>query len=124
MRLSEEEFAGLVEEALRDIPGPLAESMRNLIVDIEALPDARTLKEMDIDDPTELLGIYHGTPLTERSVEDGAHLPDRITIFQRNIEDLCDTRKEVVAEIRTTVLHEVGHLFGLDEDDLDELGYA
>jgi len=124
MRLSENEFAVLVEEALKGIPKPFETFLQQIVVDVEPMPDDRTLHEMEIDDPTELLGIYHGTPLTERSVEDGVRLPDRITIFQRNIERCCRSRKEIVEEIRTTVLHEVGHHFGLDEDDLDELGYA
>ena len=76
-----------------------------------------------VDDPTELLGLYHGTPLTERSIEEGFSMPDRIVLYQRNIEDMCETKDEVIEEIRTTVLHEIGHHFGLDEDDLEELGY-
>lgn len=124
MKLSEEEFAGLVEEALRDIPQPFATYLENVMVEVEQEPDAKLLAEMEIDDATELLGIYHGIPLTERSIDDGVQLPDRITVFQRNIERMCKGRKQIIAEIRTTVLHEIGHHFGLDEDDLDELGYG
>lgn len=78
---------------------------------------------MDVDDPTELLGMYHGTPLTEREFGLDGILPDRVVIYQRNLEAMCETREEIVEQIRITVLHEVGHHFGLDEDDLAELGY-
>ena len=87
------------------------------------MPSSEDLEEMGIDDPAELLGLYHGTPLTERSVEFAGALPDRITIYQRNIERICRSRREIVEEIRTTVLHEIGHHFGLDEDDLFDVGY-
>lgn len=123
MRLTESQFAEAVEEALRDIPPPLQPFMEDIVVDVEPMPSREDLDEMGIDDPTELLGLYHGTPLTERGLEDGVQLPDRITIYQRNIERMCETRDELIEEIRTTVFHEVGHHFGLDEDELEELGY-
>jgi predicted Zn-dependent protease with MMP-like domain len=124
MRVSESEFAALVEEALRDIPEPFAGHLEGVAVDVEPLPDAQVCEEMGIDDPQEILGLYHGTPLTERSVEDGIRLPDRITIYQRNIEAMCRSRREMIEQIRTTVLHEIGHFFGLSENDLEELGYG
>jgi predicted Zn-dependent protease with MMP-like domain len=70
-----------------------------------------------------LLGLYHGTPLTERGVEHHARLPDRITIYQRNIERICRTPAQIVQQVRKTVLHEVGHHFGMDESALEEMGY-
>jgi len=123
MKLSADEFARLVEKAMAEIPAPLQRYLDNVLVEVESLPTARDLDEMDIDDPTELLGLYHGTPLTERSVEFAGAMPDRITVYQRNIERICRSRREIVEEIRTTVLHEIGHHFGLDEDDLFDVGY-
>lgn len=123
MKLSSDEFADLVRQALAEIPDMLRSYLEGVVIDIEALPDARTCAMMECDDPSELLGLYQGTPLTERSVELDAQLPDRIVIFQRNIERMCRSKREVVVEIRRTVLHEVGHHFGLDEDELEELGY-
>jgi predicted Zn-dependent protease with MMP-like domain len=123
MKLSEREFADLVREALRDIPEPFARCLEEIVVDVEPMPDAEALREGGVDDPSELLGIYTGTPLTERSVDDALRLPDRIILYQRNIERECRTKRDVVEEIRTTVLHEVGHHFGLDEDDLFDVGY-
>ena len=123
MRTSKRKFAELVEQALSDIPAPLAEYMRDLTVDVESVPDSRTCRDADVDDAPGLLGLYRGTPLTSRSVEQDGNLPDRITIYQRNIERMCSTRAEIIREIRRTVFHEVGHHFGLDEDDLAALGY-
>jgi len=124
MKLTSDEFAALVKEALTDVPPGLAKYLDEIVVEVEPVPDRRTLAELDIDDPTELLGMYHGTPLTERHWDDGPQLPDRITIYQRNLEQMCETREEVIEEIRTTVFHEVGHHFGMDEDDLEKLGFA
>lgn len=123
MKLSPREFAKLVERALVDIPEPFAGYLQDVAVDVEPLPSARICREMEVDDPSELLGLYEGVPLTERSVEELTRMPDRIILYQRNIEEMCESREEIVEEIRTTVLHEVGHHFGLDEDDLEELGY-
>lgn len=123
MRLTEDEFAAIVEEALAEIPVALADFMDNIIVDVEPMPSRHDLNEVGIDDPTELLGLYHGTPITERGDDGVIPMPDRITIYQRNLEAVCESREELIEQIRTTVFHEVGHHFGLDEDDLEELGY-
>lgn len=123
MKLSEKEFADLVREALAEIPAPFARCLEEIVVDVEPVPDAEALRAGGVEDPGELLGLYIGTPLTERSVDDSLQLPDRIVLYQRNIERECRTKREIVEEIRTTVLHEVGHHFGLDEDDLFEVGY-
>ncbi|MEK6674761.1 MAG: metallopeptidase family protein [Planctomycetota bacterium] len=124
MHLSGKEFAELVREALAEVPPAFRHYLENIIVDVEPTPDSKMCRELEVDDPSELLGLYHGTPLTERGFDDPIALPDRITIYQRNIEGICESRKEIVDEIRTTVLHEIGHHFGLEEDDLDELGFA
>jgi len=123
MRLPEEKFAELVREALDSIPEELSGFLDEVTVDIAPYPDERICREAGVEVPHELLGYYQGTPLTERSFEQNARLPDRITIFQRNIERICRSRREIVAEVRKTVLHEVGHHFGLDEDELEELGF-
>jgi len=123
MRLPPEEFAELVEQALADIPEPFAACLREVVVEIEPLPDRTTCRDLGLRNPRGLLGLYHGVPLTKRSVQHTGQLPDRITIYQDNIERLCRTNTEIVEQVRKTVLHEVGHHFGLDELDLDELGY-
>ena len=123
MKLSADEFVELVRQALADIPAPFAAYLEEVFVDVEAVPDPEACKEGGADDPRDLLGLYQGTPLTERGVEHPAQLPDRIILYQRNIERICRSRREIIHEIRKTVFHEVGHHFGLDEDDLAELGY-
>lgn len=123
MKFSDEEFARLVQEAIKGLPDFAHEYLENVVVDIEPAPSARECREMGIDDPGELLGLYVGVPLTERSIEEMPIGPDRVIIYKRNIEQICETRDDVVEEVRTTVLHEIGHHFGLDEDDLEEMGF-
>ena len=79
---------------------------------------------MDLPRGEVLLGYYQGVPLTQKSVSAPFEYPERILIFQANIEACCRTRKEIVQQVRKTVLHEIGHHFGMDEDDLEELGYG
>ncbi len=124
MKLPPGEFADLVQRALEDIPEPLIAFMRDVTIDIEPTPDGRVCERAGVGDPRHLLGFYQGTPLTHRSVEHLARLPDRITIYQFNIERLCRSHKQIIQQVRKTVFHEVGHHFGLDEEDLAELGYS
>jgi predicted Zn-dependent protease with MMP-like domain len=124
VRLSLEEFEELVDEALESIPPPFEPYMEGLAVDVEPMPDKETLDEMRLRDPRSLLGLYRGTPLTARSVEQSLRLPDSIVIYQRNIERMCRTRQQLVEQIRKTILHEVGHHFGMNERELREMGYG
>lgn len=124
MNFSTAEFKQLIKQAVAEIPPELAGYLSNVSIDVEPMPDERTCRSLDLRDPAELMGLYQGTPLTERSVEQSAHLPDRIIIYQRNIERIARTQREIVEQVRMTVLHEIGHHFGLDEDQLDGLGYA
>jgi len=123
VRLSPEEFATLVEEALADIPPGLAHYLKDVVVDVEPMPDRQTCRSVGVRDRTELLGLYLGTPLTERGLNTDSMMADRIVIYQRNIERLCRSRAEIIEQVRTTVFHEVGHHFGLSEEDLEALGY-
>ncbi len=123
MRLSEEVFAELVRLAMERIPASFEPYLADISVDVEPMPDRATCVSLGIRDPRDLLGLYRGTPLTERSVEHISRMPDRITIYHHNIERMCRSRAQVIDQVRKTVLHEIGHHFGLDEDDLDELGY-
>jgi predicted Zn-dependent protease with MMP-like domain len=114
--LSDAEFEDAVGEALDSIPPELAQAMNNVVVLVEQEPPP--------DDP-ELLGVYDGTPLTERdSWWDAGALPDRITIFQGPLERLCDTPEQLRDEIAITVVHEIAHHFGIDDDQLHELGWG
>lgn len=124
MRVTPKRFHDLVEQAVRELPPTFAHYLTDLVIDVEPLPDRRTCRELEIDDPTELMGLYDGVPLTERSVADSGRLSDRVILYQQNIEREADNEREVIDEIRTTLLHEIGHFFGLDEDELDRLGYG
>jgi predicted Zn-dependent protease with MMP-like domain len=123
IHLSQEEFSELVERAIESIPPQFAQYMENLSVEVHPRPTRQLIGDLDIEDWENLLGLYHGLPLTAKSVEIPIDWPERIFIFQRNIESMCRTPEEVVEEVRTTILHEIGHHFGMDEDDLGELGY-
>jgi predicted Zn-dependent protease with MMP-like domain len=109
------EFDNLVSEALDLLPPELTTLMNNVAVFVEDDPPA--------DDP-DLLGIYDGVPLPERDGWYSGVLPDRITIFRNPILRICATAAEVVEEVEITVVHEIAHHFGIDDDRLDELGYG
>ena len=111
--VSEERFEELVADGLDALPDAIARRMDNVVVLVE---EGRRL---------DVLGRYEGIPLTERDDTYGLMaMPDRITIFRRAILAASTTEDDVVREVRTTVIHEVGHHFGIDDDRLDELGWA
>jgi predicted Zn-dependent protease with MMP-like domain len=115
MEVSRERFEELVAAALDDVPPELATLIDNCVVLVEDEPPA--------DDP-DLLGVYDGTPLTERDHSYTMVLPDRITIFRNPILEMCSTDEQVVHEVHITVVHEIAHHFGIDDDKLHALGYA
>jgi predicted Zn-dependent protease with MMP-like domain len=122
--VSKAEFARYVEQALAELPEPFASHMEQITLEIKDRPTRKQLRDLGLDDDELLLGLYQGVSLPERSVQHSGVLPDRILIFQEDLELACDSPAELVEEIRKTVLHEIGHHFGMDEDDLDELGYG
>ena len=95
--------------------------MKNLALVVEEEPSPELLAEMEIEPPDSLYGLYQGTPLTERTWGWGNALPDRITIYQRPIEEDCDDEDEMRAVIGETLIHEVGHYFGLSEEEIEEI---
>ena len=111
-----ERFDELVDAALDQIPDELASLVRNVVVLVEDEPPA--------GEPADLLGLYDGVALTERDSSMPVHLPDRIFIFRNPLLDFCATEEELVEEVRITVVHEVAHHFGIDDERLHELGYA
>jgi predicted Zn-dependent protease with MMP-like domain len=119
--MTRERFSQLVEEALREIPGRFRRAMQNVAVVVEDEPSSEILAEMEIDPPDTLFGLYHGTPLTERSWGYGNALPDRISIYQRPIEEACEDDDEIRDCVAETVIHEFGHYFGLSEDEIEEI---
>src|SRR5262249_15431680 len=95
--------------------------IKNLALVVEEEPSAELLAEMEIEPPDSLYGLYQGTPLTERTWGWGNALPDRITIYQRPIEEDCEDDDEMRAVIGETLIHEVGHYFGLSEEEIEEI---
>ncbi|GCE75615.1 hypothetical protein CBZ_06710 [Cellulomonas biazotea] len=116
VEMSRDDFEDAVRDALDEIPPELARLIDNVVVLVEDDPPP--------DDP-ELLGLYEGTPLTERGEWWAAgSLPDRITVYRRPTLAICADRDEVVEEVAVTVVHEVAHHFGIDDDRLHELGWG
>ena len=114
-------FERLVTEAIALIPKRFRREIRNLALVVEDEPSLALLDEMEIEPPDSLYGLYQGTPLTERTWAYGNTLPDRITLFQKPIEEDCEDEDEVRAVIGETLIHEVGHYFGLSEEEIEEI---
>jgi len=115
------EFERLVVEAVMLIPKRFRREMKNLALVVEEEPSAELLEEMEIEPPDSLYGLYQGTPLPERTWDHGNALPDRITLFQLPIEEDCEDEDEIRAAIGETLIHEVGHYFGLSEEEIEEI---
>lgn len=114
IEVSDERFEELVDAALALIPDSITRHITNVAVLIEDFCEGSPYT----------LGLYTGVALTEREFDHSGFLPDTITIYRGALKQLCFSEEELVEQVRITVLHEIGHYFGLDEDDLDRLGYA
>jgi predicted Zn-dependent protease with MMP-like domain len=123
MRLSRTEFEKLVAQAMESLPPKFLTRLENVEVVVEDEPTDEDLELAGIEPGGTLLGLYHGIPQSERGSWYGNILPDRILIYQRPIEAVARDRREIRKEIRITLMHEIGHHFGLAEDDLAEAGY-
>jgi len=122
--VSKAEFAALIQEAIAELPPKFAAALDEVSIELKDRPTRRQLRSVGLKDDELLMGLYTGRPLTVRSVEDGPRLPDSIQIFQEDCEIACDSREQLLKEVRITVLHELGHHFGMNENDLDALGYG
>lgn len=112
--ISDEEFESLINDALDLIPEPFAQAMTNMVI------LARPYNE---DDPT-MLGLFEGVPLTEQQANHTGYLPDAVFIYKDALESICSDIEELRHEVKVTVFHEVGHYFGLEEEELHELGWG
>lgn len=113
-KVSEERFDEMVNDALDKIPDEFARRMRNVVVLVE---------DYHPDQP-ELLGLYEGVSLTERTFDHAGFLPDAITIFRGALEDWCDSGEQLAHEVEVTLFHELGHYFGMPEEQLHRLGWG
>ncbi len=121
LRMERARFERLVAEALEKIPDEIGAGMDNLDVVVDDWPTQSQMLGSGIEEGEYLLGLYEGLPLTER-YDYSMVLPDKITLFQGAIEAVCSTDEEVVQEVRDTVIHEVAHHFGIDDERLREMG--
>jgi predicted Zn-dependent protease with MMP-like domain len=112
-------FEALVDRALRKLPREFKQRIANVAVVVEDWADEATLREMGIEPPDTLYGLYRGIDLTRRDTSYGNVLPDTIHIYQRPIEEDCADEQEMAELIRDVVIHEVGHYFGLDDDTME-----
>jgi predicted Zn-dependent protease with MMP-like domain len=120
--MNRDHFKTLVDEALESIPENFRAALQNIAIVIEQEPTPAQLRDVGLDSPDDtLLGLYEGTPLTERGWGHGNVLPDKITLFQGPIEDDSDTEDDVVVAIGETLIHEIGHYFGLSEEEIEEI---
>jgi predicted Zn-dependent protease with MMP-like domain len=122
--MTRRQFEALVERALRRLPRQFRERLANIAVVVEGWPDDQTLAEMGIESPDTLYGLYRGVDLTHRDSTYGNVLPDTVTIYQGPIEEDCADEAEMAQLIRETVIHEIGHYFGLDDDTMHRIEEA
>jgi predicted Zn-dependent protease with MMP-like domain len=120
--MTREQFRRLVEEAIDTIPPKFAREIRNVAIVIEETPGPDVLDEMEMEPGDTILGLYQGVPLPERQSTHGNTLPDMITLYQRTIEEECDgDEDEIVVAIGETLIHELGHYFGLSEEEIMDI---
>ncbi|MBM2826045.1 MAG: hypothetical protein HW403_109 [Dehalococcoidia bacterium] len=119
--MTKSQFEELVARALESLPEVFKVRLDNLVIEVQDRPSKRLLRSLDMDDDDLLFGLYDGVPLTEYGREEMFRLPDRIIIFKEPIEEACESEAEIEEEIRKTVLHEIGHYFGLKEEELKDV---
>jgi len=118
--MQREEFEKLVMKALEKLPEVFKKNLKNVEVVIEKVPDQEG--KINVSRRRLVLGLYQGVPLVKRNQYYGMVMPDKISIFQKNIESICSTNEEIVRTITYTVQHELAHHFGISDDRLKELG--
>ena len=120
-RMSRHAFEDLVRRAIETLPEQFLARLENVDVVVADRPTAEQLRESGLPGNETLLGLYEGVPLVDRE-NYGLVVPDKITVFQQPLEEMCSTREELIDEVQVTVVHEVAHFFGLDDRALREMG--
>lgn len=115
--MDEDRFRELVEEAIDSLPKEFGNKLNNVAIVVENTPSIKQIRKFRLSQRTLLLGLYEGVPQTRRVSYSGV-LPDKITIFKNSIERVTGSDEEIKAQVRSTVMHEIGHHFGLSEEDL------
>jgi predicted Zn-dependent protease with MMP-like domain len=119
--VNRDQFLARVDEALAGIPDEFRAALVNIAVVVEDEPTPTQLTAVGVEPPDTLFGLYEGTPLTQREWAHGNVLPDKITLFQGPIEDASDDEEDLVRAIGETLIHEVGHYFGLSEEQIEAI---
>ena len=119
--MTREAFEQRVADALSGIPRRFRDAMTNIVISVEDEPSRALLREMEIEPPDTLFGLYQGTPLTERRWDHGNSLPDRILLFQGPHEREAEDDDDLISSIGETLIHEIGHYFGLSEEEIEEI---
>jgi predicted Zn-dependent protease with MMP-like domain len=119
--MTRDAFQRLVDAALETIPAEFRAALDNIAIVIEDEPAPDQLDQVDVEPPDTLLGLYEGTPLTEREWAHGNVLPDKITLFQGPIEDASEDEDDAMVVVGETLIHEIGHYFGLSEDEIERI---
>lgn len=117
LRISHDEFEQLVERALDQLPEEFAELLDNIVVVVEDEPSAEDLASVDLEAEDDLLGLYRGISLADRDIY-YSELPDQVVIYRGPLSRLCGSRRELIREVRDTVVHELGHHFGLSDEEM------
>ncbi len=119
LSVSPADFQALVQQALDGLPDEYAKLITNVAVVVEEEPPPEVLADLEMDEDEDLLGLYQGLPIDKESFfQAGGQLPAKISIYRGPILRLCRTKQEVVQEVRDTVVHEIGHHFGFDDDEM------
>ena len=119
----QDDFSGALVKALSELPPMFRNALGNVAVVVEEWPPDDLLRELGIPPDDTLYGFYHGVPLPERSVQDSGLLPDKISVYRGPLVEDFPERGELCRQTRITLLHEIGHYFGMDEEELSRLGY-
>ena len=119
--MTRQRFLQCVDEAFQTIPSRFRDALQNIAIVVEDEPSLEQLQEAGVDPPDTLLGLYEGTPLTERNWAHGNTLPDKVTLFQGPIEEASVDENDVVIAIGETLIHEIGHYFGLSEEEIEDI---
>jgi predicted Zn-dependent protease with MMP-like domain len=122
--LSTEAFSDIVEQAVSRIPAEIRRKLDNIVISVQPYPSEEILEELGLPPGEGLFGFYSGVPLIDRSATDPPLYPDTIFIFQQPLEAYCRSREELLEEIEITVVHEIAHFFGFDDEQLNALGYS
>lgn len=123
IRVTEDEFQEIMESSMESVPEIFKQKLDNIVFIVEDYPSNSDLSRLGMNDRRQLLGLYSGVPYTHRNTWYAGTMPDRIILFQKNIEMLCNTKEELSRKIQEVVIHEIAHYFGMSDKEIRKAGY-